>query len=177
MNRAKYLLSHINLMNLILIGVLFILVNIMLLPFLNNSLRYSLPIIVNHEKPESVVDKQAEQTKSLSPFDYAMIAEQNLFHPDRKISSTEAQTLPKPDFVLYGTLITDSLKLAFMDDLKSPQSTVGRGIRQRTVSLGKSLSGYVLTEVFTDRVVMVKGEEKIEIAVKDPSKPKRTKKS
>ena len=178
MSRARHLLSNFNLMNIILMGMLFILVNYKLLPFLNKSIHYSLPIIVKHEKPESGVDKQAEQIKIPSLLDYAIISEQNLFHPGRKIpvKATEAQALSKPDFVLYGTLISDTLKLAFMDDLKSPHSTTGRGKRQHTVSLGKKLSGYTLTEVFTDRVVMVNGEERVEVAVADPSKPKRVKK-
>lgn len=178
MNRARHLLSHINLLNIMLTGVLFFLVAGMMLPFVKRSLHYSLPVIVKPGEPESGVDKQAEQPQSFSPFDYAMIAEQNLFHPERRIPiSKEAQTTPKPDFVLYGTLISGPLKLAFMDDLRSPQSTPGRGKRQHTVSMGKSLSGYILSEVFTDRVVMIKGDERIEVAVKDPSKPKRTKKS
>jgi len=179
MSRARHLLSNINPMNIVLTGLLIFLVNYMLFPLLKKGIHYSLPIIVKHEKPESGVDNKAEQIKTLSPLDYVVIAEQNPFHPERKIpvKANGTQAVPKPDFVLYGTLISDALKLAFMDDLKSPQSTAGRGKRQHTVSLGKNLSGYTLTEVFTDRVVMVKGGERLEVAVKDPSRPKRVKKS
>ncbi|MBI5074877.1 MAG: hypothetical protein HZB62_06885 [Nitrospirae bacterium] len=179
MSRARHLLSHINLLNIILTGILIFLVGYKLLPLLNKDNQYAPPVAVKQEKPEFGAENRADLTKTPSPFDFVTITEQNVFHPERKIplTATEAQAVPKADFVLYGTLISDTLKLAFMDDLKSPQSTPGRGKRQHTVSQGKSLSGYMLTEVFTDRVVMVRGEERIEVSVKDPSKPKRVKKS
>lgn len=178
MNRAKHLFSNLNPINFMLSGAIIFFITHML-PFLNKDMQYSLPQIAKHNIPDFGASKKVELAVTSSPIDYALIAEQNLFHPERKMTAkaSEAHALPKPDFVLYGTLITDTLKLAFMDDLKSPQSTIGRGKRQRSVSLGKSLNGYILTEVFTDRVVMVKGEERVEVAVKDPAKPKRVKKS
>ena len=74
MNRARRLLSHINLLNIMLTGVLFFLVAGMMLPFVKRSLHYSLPVIVKPGEPESGLDKQTEQPQSFSPFDYAMIA-------------------------------------------------------------------------------------------------------
>ena len=103
--------------------------------------------------------------------DYIIIAEQNLFHPERKIppEKKEEQPLPKPEIVLYGTLITDNLSLAFIEDRKSPRTTPGRGKRQVVLRKGDTLSGFTLKEIETDKIVMVKGEETLMVKVIDPS--------
>jgi len=175
MSRARHLLSNINLLNIILTVLLFFLVNFMLLPFLNKSFHYSLPIIVKHEKPESGVDNKTELTKTPSPFDYAIIAEQNLFHPERKIPVKESQSLPRPDFVLYGTMISGDINIAYMEDKKSPYTTVGRGKRQKILKLGHTLSGFVLNDIQHDNVVMVRGEERIEVKLINPQHKKERK--
>ncbi len=176
MSRTKYLLSNLNLMNIMLAGVLIFLVNYMVLPFLHKGMQYSLPVMVKHEKPDSGVDTKTEQIKTPSPFDYVIIAEQNLFHPERKIpvEAKEAQSLPKPEFVLYGTLLSGDINIAYMEDKKSPYSTAGRGNRQRALKPGQSISGYTLTEVFADKVVMARGDDRLEVTVTESSKSKRT---
>jgi hypothetical protein len=177
MNRTKFLLSHINVMNILLIVVLMFLVNYMLLPLLNTGIHYSLPTVVKHEKPESGADNKTELTKTPSPFDYALIAEQNLFHPERKIPAKEidAQALPKPDFVLYGTLKSGDINIAYMEDRRSPYATAGRGKRQKALKLGHSMSGFVLTDIQHDKVVMGRGEEKIEVNLINPQHKKERK--
>ena len=163
MNRARYLLGNINLINIMLTGVLIFLVNYMLLPFLNKSMQYSLPVIKKHEEIDSGSDKKPDQTKTPSPLDYMVITEQNLFHPERKIpvEVKEAQPLPKPDFVLYGTLISGDTNIAYMEDKKSPHSTPGREKRQTTLKQGDSMSGFTLKELSEDRVIMVRGDERL----------------
>jgi len=45
--------------------------------------------------------------------DYAVIPEKNLFHPDRIIPVEKKEvTIPRPEFVLYGTLIVDDVRIA-----------------------------------------------------------------
>jgi hypothetical protein len=107
--------------------------------------------------------------------EFVVISEQNLFHPERKIPAdkTAEESKPKPEFVLYGTLITGDTNLAFMEDLKAPFASSGRGKRQRALHIGNSISGYTLTEVHPERVLLVKGDDRIEVAVYDPSHPKR----
>src|SRR5574340_22917 len=128
MGRVRYLLGNLNLINIILTGVLIFLVNYMLFPFLNKSVQYTLPAAKKHQEADSAGNKKPEQTKTPSPLDYMVITEQNLFHPERKIpvEVKEAQPLPKPDFVLYGTLISDDTNIAYMEDKKSPSGTPGR---------------------------------------------------
>jgi hypothetical protein len=175
MNRVKYILGNINLLNIILIGFLVFFVNYTILPFLNSSIHYSLPVMQKLKTSDSITDKTPEQTKPPSPLDYIIIADQNLFHPERKIpvETKETQAVQRPDFILYGTLVTENLKMAFLDDLKSPFASRGRGKRQRTLKAGESLSGYTLSEVYADKVFMVKGDDNIEVTINDPTKPKR----
>jgi len=175
MSRTRYLLSNINLMNIMLTGVLIFLVSYMLLPFLDRGIQYSLPVIVKHEKPDAVADTKAEQIKTPSHFDYVIIAEQNPFHPDRKIpvEDKEAQPLAKPDFVLYGTLISDDTKIAYMEDKKIPHSTPGREKRQTPLKQGEAMSGFTLKELSEDKVIMVRGEERLTVYLVDQQKPKQ----
>ncbi len=176
MARVKYILSNINLLNAILIGVILYFVYCTIVPFLNRSMHFSLPSLQKDAAIQPVSDIMPEPAQSLSLLNYAIIAEQNLFHPERKIPPETKETQPaqRPDFILYGTLVSESLKIAFLDDLKSPYFSRGRGKRQQTLKAGQSLSGYTLTEVFTDKVVMAKGDDRIILPVNDPSKPKRS---
>ena len=177
MSWARYLLSNINLMNIILGGVLIILVNYILLPFLNKVTQYSLPVIAKHEKSDSGVKNKTEQIITPSPMDYVVIAEQNIFHPERRIpvEAKEAKALPKPDFVLYGTLLSGDTIFAYIEDRKAPHSTPGRGNRQRALKPGQSLSGYTLSQVNVDRVVMTRGDDRLEVMVTEGKSRNRTK--
>jgi len=170
MHKLKYIFRNINLLNIILITAIIILSNYTVLPMFNMNIKYTLPagkkIVGDDEKPAE------SHIPSLT--DYTMIAEDNLFHPGRKIpvEKKDEQPLPKPDFVLYGTLITDDLSLAYLEDLKVPRSTPGRGKRQTAMRKGDSMSGFTLKEIETEKIVMVRGEERIELKVADSSKPK-----
>jgi hypothetical protein len=176
MGRTRYLLSHINLINILLTGLLIVIANYMLLPFLNKGIQYSLPVIAKHEMTDTSTGKKPDLEKTLSPLDYMIITEQNLFHPERKIpvEAKEAQPLPKPDFVLYGTLLSGDINIAYMEDKKSPFSSPGREKRQTPLKLGESMSGFTLKEISEDRVIMVRGEEeRLIVYLNDPQKPKQ----
>ncbi len=166
MHKVKNIFRNINLLNIILITSIIILANYTVLPMFNMNIKYTLPA---GKKTIGDTDEKPADSHIPSLTDYTMIAEENLFHPERKIPAEkkEEQPLPKPDFVLYGTLITDDIRLAYLEDLKAPYSTPGRGKRQRTLHVGDSLSSYTLTEVYHDRIVMVKGDDRVEINLLD----------
>lgn len=107
--------------------------------------------------------------------DFSIIGDENLFHPERKIpiEKKEEKPLPKPEFVLYGTLISENLSLAYLEDLKEPYTSPGRGKRQIPLRAGDTLSGFTLKEIYTDKVVMIRGEEKIVLNLTDPIRKKR----
>ncbi len=138
---------------------------------------------INYTVPKEKNLKNIQQTalstvgtldfSSLS--DYSIISDENLFHPERKIpiEKKEEKPLPKPEFVLYGTLISENLSLAYLEDLKEPYTSPGRGKRQIPLRAGDTLSGFTLKEIYTDKVVMIRGEEKIVLNLTDPIRKKR----
>ncbi len=171
----RYILKSMNTLNLLLAAALLLMAGYVLLPLSRDrgTVRVSAPQVKPAAKQAE--NLQAPEEQSIAAVDYIVISDRNLFHPDRviPIEKKEDKPLPKPDFVLYGTLIDGETKLAFMDDLKSPYTTPGRGKRQRVIAQGGNLSGYVLREVHEDRVVMVRGEEKIPVIL-DDTQHKRT---
>src|SRR5664279_2520708 len=105
--------------------------------------------------------------------DYVVIPEKNLFHPDRIIPVEKKEvTIPRPEFVLYGTLIADNVVIAYLSDKKAPRTTPGRGKRQVGLKIGETLSGYTLKEVLPDRVVLRRGDDTIELKVISPENRK-----
>lgn len=164
---VRYLLRSINVLNVVLGGLLLFVVGYLLIPLSRASTMPAIPSPKPSAK-QAVASPAAEEPPAAAA-DYVAIAEHNLFHPDRVIpveKKAEAP-LPKPDFVLYGTLIDGETKIAFMDDLKTSYTTPGRGKRQHVVSQGGSLSGFVLSEVHDNNVVMARGEEKITVLLED----------
>jgi hypothetical protein len=168
---VKNFFRNINLLNIILITAIIILANYTVLPIFNMGIKYTLPAgkKIISDKEEKPADSHIP-----SPADYTMIAEENLFHPERKIPAEkkDAQSLPKPEFVLYGTLITDNLSLAYLEDLKAPLNTPGRGRRQKALKIGNTMSGFTLKEIEADRIMMVRGEESVIVPLNDPLHPK-----
>jgi len=140
-----------------------------------------------YDQPISVtlpeVKKTAEVQKAPNPvevkipgiMEYAVIAEQNLFHPERRIpvEKKERSPDPKPEIVLHGTIVSDNLTLAYIEDKKREYApTPGRGKRHRTVKIGDNIQGFIVKEIKTDSIMLQKGEEKIFASLKDLSKRK-----
>lgn len=168
MHRLKFLFKNLNLLNILLIAFVLLMANYIFIPMLNMKVKYTPS---SSKKTEISKVEESAQSQIPSPSDYTIIAEQNLFHPERKIppEKKEEQPLPKPEIVLYGTLISDEISLAYLEDKKSPRTTPGRGKRQIVLRKGDTLSGYTLKEIETDKIVMVKGEETLVVKVTDSS--------
>jgi len=162
----KRFLKNINLLNILLIAAILMLINYTVLPLLNMSVRMTLP---SGEKPVAHVDETPIEMTVPSLSDYTMIADENLFHPERMIpaETVEEQSLPQPEFVLLGTVITDDTKLAYLENLKEPYSTAGRGKRQKSLRIGDTLSSYTLSEIYPEKVVMVRGADRIVVSLED----------
>ena len=171
MRNARRLLGNLSVINVILVVVLVLFLGYSVFPMFGKTVRIRVP--VPKKQPAAVPAQKAEEVKTPSPADYVVIADQNLFHPERKIPVEKRDApppLPKPEFVLYGTLLTDDLHIAYMEDKKAPQNSPSRGKKQIPVKLGESLSGFVLKEIDTSKVVMVRGEEKIDVYLSDATK-------
>jgi hypothetical protein len=168
MVRLRPVFRNISLLNILLLTVVVVFLFRVFMPALYLDIRYHLPAAKKSIEAEK--DPLLQQ-KMPSLSDYTVISEENPFHPERKIPVEKKveQPLPKPEFVLYGTLIAEDLKLAYIEDLKSPRSTSGRGKRQVALKQGDSLSGFTLKEIEAGKVVMVRGDDKITVPIIDPS--------
>ncbi len=174
MQKVRRMLSNLNVINVILAAVFLFFLGYAVLPMLGRTVRISVPAPKGRQTAAPAAAKP-EDVKTPSPADYVVIADQNLFHPERKIpveKKNAAAPLPKPEFVLYGTLLTDDLHIAYMEDRKAPQNSPTRGTKQIPVRLGESLSGFTLKEIDTNKVVMARGEEKIDVFLTDTKTPK-----
>ncbi len=170
MRALKYLISNVTIINMILTAVLVAGVMYIVQPLRHMNIHYTPP---SPKKVETIEGEQAAQNKEPALIDFSIIAEQNLFHPDRKIpENASAQQIPQPEFILYGIMLSDDYSVAYLEDKKSPLNTPGRGKRQTVLRKGESISGFTLKEIEADKVVMVRGEERILVYLNDPQRPK-----
>ena len=169
--RLKKILQNINILNIILIAAVIAFATYSIFPTLEMKVKYALPAAKNIE---GTADKKTGELEIPSLTQYTAVVDENLFHPERRIppEKTVEQPLPKPEFVLYGTMISDDISFAYLEDLKAPRNTPGRGKRQVALKKGDSMSGFVLKEIETEKIVMVRGEEKLIVAMNDPQKPR-----
>jgi hypothetical protein len=168
MRVLRYCLRSINLLNLLLAAAAASLAVYALFPLANVKATFKPPAA---EQAAAAQEEKPAATQSPSPAEYAVVADQNLFHPERKIPPEKtAESQVKPDLILYGTLLGDNMRLAYIEDLKSPKSTPGRGKRQTVVKQGDTLSGFLLKSVETDRIVLVRGDEQMTVYLTDARK-------
>ena len=166
---VRHFFLSLNVLNGLLALAVVAVVYFAVIPLLNPIARISLPRV------KGTTASSGEQKTSPQRFpatDYTVISAKNLFHPERKIPPEKhpEKAIPKPDVYLYGTLITDGASYAFIEDKKAPYSTPGRGKRQTTLKKGDRLSGYTLGEIEANRIVLVKGEERVVVMLDDREK-------
>jgi hypothetical protein len=160
--------KDVNLLNIILFVAVIVLVAFVVVPLFDARVRFTLPV----GKARAVAQQEAPVAPNAptpSPSDYAVIGENNLFHPERR-TPKEEKPLPKPELVLYGTIVGDGASVAYVEDKKSPKTTPGRGKRQMAVKKGDVLSGFVLKEIEADRIVLTRGEETMVIYLTNAGK-------
>jgi len=159
----RSVLRHITPLNLLLLGIIAAAYFYAVTPLFGIGISLPVPKL---EATAEKKDIKTEDAQAPSISEYVSIADLNLFHPERIIPpEKKADQLPKPEFILYGTLIDGATQIAYLEDLKAPHSTAGRGQRQRALKLGQVLSRYTLKEIHHDRVVMSKEDEMIEVKI------------
>lgn len=163
MNPMKNFLKNINILNVLLL-ILAIFLYLKLDGFLVDKNTFSL----TKSKEAPIANEERAVSESIANLlDYGIITEKNLFHPLRKMPSEvkEEQQIAAPDIVLYGTLITDDKKIAYIEDKKSPYSTPGRGTRQVAVKEGAMIAGYKLERINAESILLIRGENKITVTL------------
>ncbi|MDP3297586.1 MAG: hypothetical protein Q8N09_08355 [Thermodesulfovibrionia bacterium] len=167
----NYLLRSINILNVILAVIILLFANYAVLPLLKMDIKYTLPISKKLDKNK--VEEPAGRAGT--PFiDYIIVAEQNPFHPERitpamPVDKKDEKTL-RPEIVLYGTVVSEEISLAYIEDKNSPLATPGRGNRLKVIRKGDGISGFILKEIQHDKIVMVRGEEKMTVYLTSPAK-------
>jgi hypothetical protein len=164
----RYLARSMNILNACMAAALVLFVWFTLLPLLYVPLSVRLPSPGTADS----LEKTKTPEENLSPLsDYFVVAEQNIFHPERRIpEKKEERVLPKPEILLYGTIITDRLTVAYVEDKKTPHTTPGRGKRQLVLRKGDSVSGFVLKEINEDQIVLGRGDEIMTVKLHDDHK-------
>ena len=169
----KYIIRSVNLLNIILIITVIFFARYAVLPVLNKNIKNNFPEISNISLAAAEEEKPAGQpVSSLSEF--VIVAEHDLFHQDRVIpvEKITADPVPTPEIILYGTLIMDNESYAYIEDKKSPYTTPGRGKRQLVFKKGSKIGGYTLTDIKSNKIELVKGEDKMTVNIMDFEKPK-----
>ena len=167
MKPVKLILRNVNVLNILLLVSAIFLFFEFDYPLLNRQ------VSVEQIEAKEVAIQNEEKIateNSASYADFVSIAEKNLFHPEREMPKAEKAAVPKPELILYGTLITDDVSVAYVEDKKSPYSTPGRAKRQTALKKGGSIGGYVLREIEPNRIVLVRGEDRLVVLLDETGK-------
>jgi len=167
------LLKQITVLNCILLVCILAFAYFILVPIF--TVEVKVPSASSAAIKEAEPEKEQAAVAVVNPpmQDYAVIPEKNLFHPDRIIPVEKKEvTIPRPEFVLYGTLIVDDVRIAYLSDKKAPRTTPGRGERQVGLKVGETLSGYTLKEVLPDGAVLARDDDRIELKIISPENKK-----
>lgn len=124
---------------------------------------------VMHLKPKAQRAEAVVPVTTPAPEAFAEIDARPMFSPDRKAIAT-AQTgeasLAPPDVILVGVIVSGRDSLAMLRTPSAPLATAYR--------VGASVSGWQLSEIAPDRVVLTAGAVRSEIrldANKAPPRP------
>ena len=194
--------KNITLLNIILLAIVIFSLKFKVLPLLEYKPDdFEIDPKTFRDKDDSnsqSVDDEEESRISINPGDissYSIISEQNLFHPDRKIvivaekkkEEPPPEETERPEFILFGTLIADDIRIAFMESNESKTQKTRRPrtskaikkakeeekTKKKKFNVGDTLEGYTLKEINIENVVLAKGDEKLIVKVYDPSTPKK----
>jgi hypothetical protein len=166
-----YLLRGINLLNILLAAAAVAAALYIVSPRINKEMKFSPPVVKAAPAPAAGQKQKADTEPAGPPIDFMLIADQNLFNPERKIPVEKPQAPPpppKPELVLYGTLISGNTRLAYIDNVNAPVNTPGRGKRLKVLRIGDMVNDFTLKEIDPDRIILVRGSEVMTVDVADP---------
>ena len=169
-NIAKFLFGNVSILNIILLTITVFFMFYVLLPRYTMHIFSPPPLVKKNLVPE----KPEDRARTLSLSDFSIIGDKNLFHPDREIpvekkADESAPPMPQPEYILHGTLVSDS-KHSVFGRCKGAKDHIWQGKRQIALHKGDTLSGFTLKEIYPDRVVMVRGKETITVSIADSHK-------
>jgi hypothetical protein len=160
---------------------------VVLILFLKNYETWTLPIEV---LPEKEATKKSGtkiegspsfggQKEPTTPESYILIAEKNIFNPERKdfpvitppVSELSKKPLVRPKIILYGVTFAGDYQTASIVNLGRP---LQKGEREMmTLKVGDRIGEYQLAKILPDRVMMETPEDTFEVLLYDPKMPKK----
>jgi hypothetical protein len=163
MNSRRYFLQSINVLNLLVtvaaIGFFIYFLN----PLLGTPMSVKVP-----PPKEISLEMSANTGEAIKrpKTDYTLIGEQNLFHPDRIIPEQKEgkkppASVPRPELVLHGTMMTSELKIAYIEDKKAAPKSPGRSAPYIVAKEGDNVSGYILKQITENMIMLANGEEQM----------------
>lgn len=114
--------------------------------------------------------------KGVNPLEaFSVIAEKNIFSPDRKEFSVAeaagAKAITRPQITLYGVVTGEDYQRA---SIINPGRPLYKGEREtKTIKIGDMVGGYKLTKIMPDRIVMDARDDSFEVLLYDPRAHKR----
>ena len=114
--------------------------------------------------------------KPISIESYTFIAEKNIFSPERKefpifATPSTMKPMPRPQFILYGVMISDDYQSA---TIVNPGRPLQKGEREMmTLKIGEQVGEYKLVKILSDRIILEALQDTIEVLLYDPKTPKK----
>ena len=126
------------------------------------------------KKPEAPsMVREPKDTTSIKS--YILIAEKNIFHPERKefpiLGGNAKKPLVRPQIVLYGVTIAGDYQAASIVNSGRPLTKGERELM--TVKIGDQVGEYKLAKILSDRIAMEAEGDTFEVLLYDPRMPKR----
>ncbi len=150
------MLRHLNILNILLVVVLVIL-SVIAYQKLESASEVKVTIEQKTELEKKKTPSPSLEKRVQPLTEYTVISEKNLFHPERRpvqIKEEPKREVKKPDIILYGTVVSGDYRIAFIEDLKNPRRTPGRGKRQTPVRVGDSIGPFTVKEIGDDYIIL-----------------------
>jgi hypothetical protein len=123
----------------------------------------------SNPSPKMEVTKEPQ---SIVP--HNLIAEKNIFNPDRKdfpATAMSKKPVVRPQIVLYGITIAGDYQSA---SVVNPGRPLKKGERElMTVKIGDQVGEYKLAKIMSDRITMETEGDTFEVLLYDPRMPKK----
>lgn len=167
----RSIIKHVNILNILLLSAAAAMFAFAAIPLLAD-----IPAPVT--APDAAKKIAVQQEVAAAPYqappytDYVVIPEQNIFHSLRKMppENKGEKLVLRPDLILYGTVMVDNARFAYVEDKRAPQPQPGQRKKQIVLREGASLNSYVLKVVEKDRIEMVKGDDRMVFYLLDLNK-------
>jgi hypothetical protein len=119
-----------------------------------------------------VMGSQKEKNSIAS---YILIAEKNIFNPERKdfpVAPVEQNTpRVRPQIILHGVAVSEDYQAA---SITNPGRPLRKGERETlTVKIGEKIGEYKLSKVLPDRIILEDTNDSFEVLLYDPKMPKK----